>query len=252
MRRTIVFIFSLLYGAAAFAEPADSLWNRANRSYSEANYVEASALYEQILSESGESAELYFNLGNAYLKQNMIGQARLNYERALRLAPENEDILYNINFAKSLQMDKIDEVQEMFLTRWFNDAASLTSASGWSAVFFTLLALCLILLLVYFFTRGDRLRKLSFILACFALLLVAASFVLGNRRRHNQLKNDEAVIFAPAVTVKSSPNSSGSDLFIVHEGLKVKVLDNQEEWIRIILGDGKSQGWVPKSAAEVI
>ena len=252
MRYAIALIFSLLCGAATAAESADSLWNRANASYSEANYEEAGKLYEQILAESGESADLYFNLGNAYLKQNMIGQARLNYERALRLDPENPDIVYNIDYAKSMQLDKIDEIKEMFLTTWFNDAANLASASSWSAFFFCLLGVCLALLLVYFFTHSDRMRKLSFIAACFVLLLVAASFVLGNRRRHNQLKNDEAVIFAPVVTVKSAPSTSGADLFIVHEGLKVKVLDTQSDWMRIMLGDGKSQGWVPKNAAEVI
>lgn len=253
MKQFFVFIFIVLCNMpAALSQPADTLWNRANQSYQNGNYEESSALYEQILNESGESSSLYFNLGNAYLKQNMTGKARLNYERALRLDPENPDVIYNINFAKSMQMDKIEEVKEVFLSLWFNNVANVLSMTGWTIAFIGLLSLCLILLLLYFFTRSLRIRKLSFISACFVLLLVAVSFVFGNKRKYNQIKEDEAVIFAPVVTVKSSPNTSGADLFIIHEGLKVKVLDTEGNWIRIMLSDGKSQGWAPKESMEII
>jgi tetratricopeptide (TPR) repeat protein len=246
-----MFLISITFVIAGEV-PADTLWNRANSHYSNGNYQEAAHLYEQILNENGESAEIYFNLGNACFKQNLLGAAHLNYERARRLAPANPDILHNLDFVKAMQIDKIDEVQDVFITTWLDDTMNVFAGNTWSIVFLTLTVLSLLLLSFFIFSQTSRIRKLSFTAFCLFLLLSAASFYLGYRQRNQTLNRSEAIIFSTEVVVKSTPNNSGSDLFIIHEGLKVRIIDKQGNYYRIMLDDGKSQGWIPRESAEII
>jgi hypothetical protein len=247
----LVFLISAVSGIAGEI-PADTLWNRANNSYSIGNYQEAAQLYEQILNENGESAEIYFNLGNACFKQNLLGAAHLNYERARRLDPTNPDILHNLDFVKAMQIDKIDEVQDIFITTWLDDVMNIFTGNTWSTVFFTLIILSLLLLSFFLFSQTSRIRKLSFTGFCLFILLSVTSFYLGYRQRNQALNRSEAIIYSSEVVVKSTPNNSGSDLFIIHEGLKVRIIDKQGNYYRIILNDGKSQGWIPRESAEII
>jgi tetratricopeptide (TPR) repeat protein len=232
--------------------PSDTLWNSANNRYSAGDYREAAQLYEQILNEHGESAEIYYNLGNACFKQHLLGAAHLNYERARRLDPANPDILHNLDFVKAMQIDKIDEVQDIFITTWLDDVMNIFSGNQWATVFFTLLVVSLLLLSFFIFSQTAGIRKLSFAGFCLLTVLSLASFYLGYRQRNQALNRSEAIIYASEVVVKSTPNNSGSDLFIIHEGLKVRVIDKQGNYYRIILDDGKSQGWIPRESAEII
>jgi tetratricopeptide (TPR) repeat protein len=247
----LTFLISVATVSAAEI-PADTLWNRANESYSIGNYKDAAQLYEQILNEKGESAEIYFNLGNACFKQNLLGPAHLNYERARRLDPTNPDILNNLDFVRALQTDKIDEVQDLFVTSWLDNVSNIFSGNAWATVFFSLIILSLLLLSFFIFSQTSKIRKLSFSGFCLFILLSSASFYLGYRQRNQALNRSEAIIYSPEVMVKSTPNNSGSDLFIIHEGLKVKIIDKQPDYFRIILNDGKSQGWIPRKSAEII
>ncbi|MDR1339876.1 MAG: hypothetical protein LBK58_07490 [Prevotellaceae bacterium] len=253
--RFIASITAFLLSAASLiaAEiPADTLWNSANSNYSTGNYREAAQLYEQILNEKGESAEIYFNLGNACFKQNLLGPAHLNYERARRLDPTNPDILHNLDFVKAMQIDKIDEIQDMFITSWLDNLMNIFRTGVWATVFYTFIILSLLLLSVFIFSQASRARKLSFTGFCLCILLGGASFYLGYRQRTQALNRSEAIIYSSEIVVKSTPNNSGPDLFIIHEGLKVRIIDRQGNYYRIILNDGKSQGWIPRESAEII
>jgi tetratricopeptide (TPR) repeat protein len=238
--------------AVAGEIPADTLWNTANNRYSAGDYREAARLYEQILDEKGESAEVYFNLGNACFKQNLLGAAHLNYERARRLDPTNPDIRHNLDFVKAMQIDKIDVVQEIFITTWIDGVMNVFPESVWSTVFFSLTALSLLLLLFFIFSQTSKIRKLSFAGFCLFAVLTFASFCFGYRQRSQALNRSEAVVYSSEVVVKSSPGNSGSDLFVIHEGLKVRIIDRQGNYYRIMLEDGKSQGWIPRESAEII
>jgi tetratricopeptide (TPR) repeat protein len=232
--------------------PADTLWNKANNYYSVGIYQEAAQLYEQILNENGESAEIYFNLGNACFKQNLLAAAHLNYERARRLDPTSPDILHNLDFVKAMQIDKIDEVQDIFITTWLDNVMNIFTGNIWAIVFFTLIILSLLFLSFFIFSQTSRIKKLSFTGFCLFTLLSITSFYLGHRQRNQILNRSEAIIYSSEVVVKSTPNNSGSDLFIIHEGLKVRIIDKQSNYYRIILRDGKSQGWIPRESAEII
>ena len=232
--------------------PSETIWNDAGEAYVSGNYEQASLSYERILKEYGESFEVYYNLGNAYFKQNMQGPARLNYERALRLDPGNEDILHNIEFAKAMQSDRIDEIKELVFTKWLDNAAGRFSPETWATTIYALLAALLTLIMLFVFSSTTRTKKLSLLGACLLSLIMGASFFLGTRNRNLRTSNDQAIIYKPVVTVKSAPDLSGADLFIIHEGLKVKVIESQTGWIRIMLYDGKSQGWIPKESLQII
>lgn len=232
------------------AEPVDTLWNRANNLYSGGNYLEAGEIYEQILNENGESAEIYFNLGNAYFKQNKLGPAHLNYERARRLDPQNADIQYNLNFVKALQTDKIEQVQDVFLTSWLDNVTNIFSSTMWAVVFLILIAISLVMIGLSIFSKKSK--KLFFAGFCLFILLGIVSFYMGYRQRNQTLNRTEAIIYAPEVTVQSTPNNTGATLFIIHEGLKVNIIEKQGNYYRIILEDGKSQGWIPRESAEII
>ena len=251
MKKVIISVILLFTLTVVNSQPIDSLWQQGNQAYTESNFTVAAEKYEAILALGVESPDVYFNLGNAYYKQNIIGSSILNYERALRLSPDNLDVLRNLNMAKLLQLDKIEEVPEFVLSKWYSSVLQITTSNKWGIISIILFAAFLLLLMVYFFTRSYGLRKLSFITSVLALFLCVITIVFASQQRNIQLDNSQAIIFSPVVTVKGSPDAKSTDLFIIHEGLKVKIIDQIGDWYRILLSDG-NQGWAPAESMQRI
>jgi tetratricopeptide (TPR) repeat protein len=242
------YIFLLILLNPWFLQAADlkSLFEQANKAYTSQDFAKAQELYEQILGAGKESAQLYFNLGNAYFKQGDNIKAILNYERAKRLAPQNDDIDFNLKIANQFVVDNIIQLPRPFFSRWWSSLANLSSSDGWakrSVVFFVLF---LVLLGSYFFSRLLRIRKLAFYGAVLAAVISVFSFTLAYHQ-HKVIKDrTSALILCPRVTVKSAPSATGTGLFLLHEGLKVKITDKLERWSEIELPDG-NKGWVGDS-----
>jgi len=229
----------------------NDLFRQANEAYSKGDFQTAAGVYEELLKANGESATVYYNLGNSYYKLNKIAPSILNYERALLLEPGNADIRFNLEIAKLKAVDKIEPVGNFFLTDWFRDIQNLLSTDAWSVfsiICFILLITCLFL---FFFSRRIFIKKLGFY-AGIALLICV---ILGNTFAYNQkkklTKRDAAIIFAPTTTIKSSPDNSGTDLFILHEGTKVKLKSKLGDWNEIVTADG-NVGWIKNSEMMVI
>ena len=244
---TAVLLLLMLMPSSAFALSKAE----ADSSYVNENYQQAIQQYEQLL-KVGPSAELYYNLGNSYYRMENITRAVLNYERALLLSPGDEDIRFNLQLARSKTVDKIVPQSEFFLTTWYRSVVNMLSVDGWAyvAVFCLMCAICL--MLVYLFCSPVWLRKIGF----FGGLLLLVGFVMGNVFAWNQKQmidhRDGAIIMESAVTVKSTPAQNGTDLFILHEGTKVTVIDDtMDGWREVRVPDGK-QGWVETSQIEVI
>ncbi len=233
----------LIFSLNALASP-DSLFVRGNELYSRGQYDLAVEMYEQIIEEGYEAAELYFNLGNAYYKMNNIPQAILNYERAGLLDPRNEDIMFNLEKARTFVTDKIDVVPEFFVRRWIRYVYSLADSDWWAKASIVSFIILLGFLLAYLFTRNYRLKKISFWLSLLALFIAAISFVFSAKRKEYMENHPGAIIVTPTVTAKSSPNEYGTNLFILHEGAKVFVTDSVSGWNEIRLEDG-NKGWIP-------
>jgi len=239
----LIFIFSSLFSQAADLK---SLLDQANKAYSAQNFAKAQELYEQILGAGKESAQLYFNLGNACFKQGENIKAILNYERAKRLAPQNEDIDFNLKVANQFVVDNIEQLPQPFFARWWGNLANNASADGWALRSVFLFILFLVLLGTYFFSRLLRIRKLAFYSAIIAGIFVILSFSLATHQYNLKKDRTSALILCPRVNVKSAPSATGTDLFLIHEGLKVKITDSLDKWREIRLADG-NKGWVADS-----
>lgn len=224
----------------------------ADSSYVNENYQQAISQYEQLLKEGGANAELYYNLGNAYYRMDDITHAVLNYERAQLLSPGDADIRFNLQLARSKTVDKIVPQSEFFIVTWYRSVVNRLSIDGWAYASLGFLALAIILALLYLFSSPIWLRKVGFfgcgiMVCCFVLAIVFAW-----QQKHMLDHRDGAIIIESAVPVKSTPAQNGTDLFILHEGTKVSVLDNSiGDWCEIRVPDGK-QGWVEMTQIEVI
>ena len=222
----------------------------ADSSFVNGHYQEAIEQYEQLL-QQGVSAELYYNLGNAYYRTDNITKAILNYERALLLSPGDGDIRFNLQLARSKTVDKIVPESEMFFVTWYRSLVNLASVDGWAHFALVMLALAVVLLLAYLFGRQLWLRKTAFFGAVIMVLLFLLSNLFAWQQKKALVQRDGAIITDAAVTVKSTPDNTGVDLFVLHEGTKVKVEDEIKGWQKIKLPDGK-EGWVGASQLEVI
>lgn len=242
------YIFLLFIGLAFISKGADLklLMDQANKAYSDQDFAKAQELYEQILGTGHESAQLYFNLGNTFYKQGNNLRAILNYERAKRLAPRNPDIDFNLKIANQFVVDNIEQLPRPFFSRWWNTLSGFSSADGWarwSVVFFLV---SLVLLGTYFFSSKLNIRKLSFYAALFSAIITILTFSLASRQNSLLKDRSSALILCPRVSVKSAPSVTGTDLFMIHEGLKVKITDQLDKWREIELTDG-NKGWVNDS-----
>lgn len=246
-----ILFFLLVQFVTLGATAQEAVIKEAETAYTNEDYAKAAELYEGLLKTYGESAEIYYNLGNAYYKENKIAPAILNYERALLLDPGDSDIRFNLQLARQKSVDKIESVGEFFLSRWIENIQNLGAADSWAKtgiVCFILFIGCLIL---FFFSKWIHLKKIGFYLGLlFLVLVVTANIFAGNQK--DELENrTTAIVVAPTVTVKSSPDASGTDLFILHEGTKVSIKSKLGDWNEIEMEDG-NVGWMPSKDVETI
>ena len=223
----------------------------ADSAYSAGDYATAVDVYERLLTE-GESASLYYNLGNAYYKEEDMAHAILNYERALRLDPANKDIRFNLNLARSKTIDRVSEKMEIFFVRWFHNFANLLSISTWAWVAIAAFLLFICSLAMFVFGRKRGVKKLFFIFACLFLVLSLCANGIGFSQKKRLTVRDTAIVMDPSVVVRSTPSATGTELFVLHEGRKVTIKDNaMTAWKEIELEDG-NVGWIEAKSLEVI
>ena len=229
----------------------ESTLKEAEEAYAKEDYTQAIELYESVLKSYGESAMVYYNLGNAYYKAGKVAPAILNYERALLLNPGDSDSRFNLQVARQKTVDKIEPIGEFFLTRWIGTVEDVYSADGWAkwgVASFVLFIGCLVLFL---FSKWIRLKKIGFFAGiCFLLISLVAN-LFADSQQDKLLHRADAIVFASTVTVKSSPDASGTDLFILHEGTKVTIKSTLGEWSEIQLEDG-NVGWMPSKEIQQI
>ncbi len=241
----LIFSCSFLVSFAASKAEADSL-------YEKEQYRDAAAAYEAVLKNEGVAAEVYYNLGNCYYKLDEIPHAVLNYERAFLLDPGDADIRANLALARGKTVDKVVPPSEMFFVTWWRDLTNCMSMNMWAVVGIVSFVLMLLGLLVYMFVRQLVARKIGFYGAIVMLVVAIIANLAALSQHLSQTHRDTAIILAPAVTVKSSPSETSPDLFLIHEGSKVEILDaSMKEWMEVKFEEGK-QGWVPVSTLEVI
>ena len=249
--RVLLPVFYLLLTPSLLTPSSAQTKAEADSSYVRGQYQQAITQYEALLKQ-GASADLYYNLGNAYYRTENIPEAVLNYERAQLLSPGDRDIRFNLQIARSKTFDKIVPESEMFFVTWYRSLVSMMSVDGWARTALVALALTIILLLVYLFSERIWLRKAGFFGGVALLVLFVGANIFAWQQKKDLLNRKGAIIFAPAVTVKSTPAANGTDLFILHEGTKVVITDgSMKEWKEIRLADGK-EGWIESKHIRVI
>ena len=253
-RTLVVALLLTLSSAGLYASEvsSDDLWNTATTAYEEGDWATALDSYEQISELGLESAQLYYNIGNAYYRLSDYARAVLYYERALKLDPSFADAQFNLEHVNSLLQDKIETIPEFFLKEWLANLSRTMSSNAWAIVFLCLLGVTFALLLVYRLSPSIVWRRVGFFVGLFTLILMISALVFSIWQKNDYQRHDEAVVMKTVTSVKSSPTSGNStDLFILHEGTKVKVLENTGVWTNVTLSDGR-QGWMKTEDIEII
>jgi tetratricopeptide (TPR) repeat protein len=207
--------------------------------------------YESILAQEYRSAEVYFNLGNAYYKKEDISNTILNYERALKLAPHDEDIQFNLRLANLRTVGKIEAVPEFKLFTVLRNLYQQLALDTWAWLGVSFALLGSLMLIFYFRSTNPFLKKLGFFSSFLAFACMVFTLYQAQTAYTAIHFDARAVIMQPTLNVKSSPDLSGNDLFVIHEGMVVKVVDETLGWKRIKLVDG-NVGWVPGVSLEGI
>lgn len=243
----IAFLIGLFQFASASVTKAE-----ADKDYQENKFADAIEKYEAILASEGESADIYYNLGNSYYKNKNIAKAVLNYERALLMNPGDADIRFNLEMARSKTVDQVTLTSEVFIVTWVKSLTNCMSESGWGVTAIIAFLLLLAGLALYIFGNRIVFKKIGFIAAIIFLVVAVCANFFASEQKDELLNRTGAIVMSPSITVKSTPNESGTDLFVLHEGTKVYIEDNSMKgWKEIRLEDGK-KGWLPVSAIEVI
>ena len=230
----------------------DSLWNAANEAYAQERWEDAVNDYTAIAEASMESAPLWCNLGSAWYKNGNLGKAILCYERALKLDPSYEDARYNLELLNAMKLDRLESVPELILATWMKNLGRTLDSDSWAVCFLVFLVLTLAMVLLFILGSSATSRRAGFFTGVVCLLLAVASLSFSLWQKNEYMKADKAIIMKPVSSVKSSPSGdSAKDLFVLHEGTKVQVLDNVGGWSNIELSDGR-QGWLPSSDIEII
>ncbi len=248
-----IYSFSLLISSlnGCLAQDIDSIYTKGIELYSSGDFENAAMEWEKLADSGYNSAELFYNLGNAYFKLGNIPASILYYEKTLLGKPFDEDTRYNLEIARTYLVDNFESIPDLFFVRWFQMSSLAMNSAEWAMISLLTFIFCLCLFLIYLFSYKYRYKKLSFLLSVLAIFISLCSFVLSIENRNLTEKNKKAIVFSPVVTGKSSPDDSGNDLFVIHEGSKVRIEEEVGGWYEVRLSDGNI-GWIPAQTVRKI
>ncbi|MBO5958019.1 MAG: tetratricopeptide repeat protein [Bacteroidales bacterium] len=246
-RFVLLFIigFSMVFETKA-QNPEESL-RKANSLYNENAFDSALVVYKDIVEQGYSSATLYYNIGNTYYKLRNYPLAIYYYEKSLKLDPNNDDTKHNIEIAQLFLTDKIEAVPELFIKTWWNNFSNTFTLNTWSIITLVLIGLLLTCIFFYITAKTRGLKKSMFFTGILLIVLTICSFSISAKKHNYISTNNEGIVIIPTITIKSSPSNSSVDLFVLHEGSKVKILDNTDGWEKIKIANG-SIGWLPASS----
>lgn len=234
-----------------FANNHEQLLQTANNAYNNGLYDSALVTYQQVVDMGLESGELYYNMGNTYYKNNDVASAILYYEKAKKLLPNDEIIEYNLNITNSMIVDKIENIPELFYKTWWNFFYNFLGTDTWAIFALISFALLIITIGLFIISHKRSSRKLSFYIGLLFLLITIASSTLAYQKYYYNTEHKEAIVFDLSITVKSSPTQNAVDLFVIHEGTKVRIIDKIDNWVEIKIKNG-SVGWLPEKSIKEI
>lgn len=238
-----IFAFVIIISNISFASATDDLVKKGNEFYQDKQYDKAIDAYQQVIHQGYEGTSLYYNLANSYYRAGKLGLSILYYEKALKLSPGDDDVIHNLTIANTKTVDKIDAFPKFFIFQWWEGFLAIFSLAGWMHTAYIFFLLFLGSIGLYFFAKTPAMQRFSFFsgLVSILLLIIAAIPLIINLNREISVKS--GIILESTATVKLAPDQTSNDAFVVHEGLKVRELDQVENWVKIRLQDGK-EGWI--------
>jgi tetratricopeptide (TPR) repeat protein len=250
MKKTIIISLIIVLSNFAKADSLNYYFSEANNLYQKNEFAEAINLYNKILNQKQESYELYFNLGNSYFKNNQVAKSILYFEKALKLKPNDEDIKYNIQYANLYIKDDISASQSFILDRIYNNFLFLFSSNTWAIISIGLFVISLSIFIVFLFSKVKLKRKIAFFSSIF-LIIFSAITMFFSADLKNYISKPNSAIIMETVTLKGSPDNTGTDLLIINPGIKVTIKNNSNNWYEVKLPNGKV-GWINNKFVEII
>ncbi len=247
----VLLVVLMLGCGKLLAQTPEQLFETGNSQYAQNNFEEAIKNYEKVLDAGYESAALYYNLGNANYKLNRIAPSVYNYEKALTLKPNDKEIKNNLEFARNMTVDAITPLPQNTFKKWFQAVLGMFTVDGWAILTVVFLGIFTIAFITYYFTGSTSLKRLLFTTSFLALGFGLLSLSLAFQSRSYEQNRIFAIVFSPEAEIKNAPNLASEQSFVLHEGTKVRVLEQDENWAMIQLADGK-EGWVPASDLKVL
>ena len=217
----------------------ENIFSQANELYNKGIYIEAINNYKEIIKNDFHSAELYYNLGNAYYRLDSIASSVYYYEKALQLNPNDREIIDNLELINKTLVDEIDPITIPLIESILNRVSNIFYFETWGyiSIFFSFLIVALFL--SYYFANSSRVKRLTFVLLCISSIFMLVSLINGNKGYNNYINNEYAVIYSYETDLKTEPNYRSETLFMLHEGTKIQVLENYNNWIKIRLVNGQ-------------
>ncbi len=238
-------------GMQLHAQATDSLFIAGNKLYQQEKYLEALQAYQKIEKQDLESASLYFNMANIYYRSNQVAPAIYYYEKALKLAPNDKDILFNLEFANRTILDNIEPLPRSLWQKFMDGIVLRFTYETWAKTAVSLAFAFAVLFLMYHFSYSTRKKRIYFITSILSVIFVTISLFFAFRNKHHVDSTTEAIVFSTEVEVKSAPTNSSEVYFELHEGTKVHILESLDNWKKIRIADGK-MGWINATAIKEI
>ncbi|RCK72879.1 MAG: BatE [Ignavibacteriae bacterium] len=248
--KNFLFLFLILYSFVKCDE-VHQQFELANELYRKGEYEQALSKYEQIIKNGYISSDLYYNIGNVYFKLENIPAAILYYERAKRLSPNDEDIDFNLKIANLRVVDKIDPLPKIFFINWWYSISNINNSENWAIIAIIFSWISIGLFLVFRISKISIIKKSAFMSGSILLIFMMLVLSFAYTQYRYETDNTTGIIFSNNASVKSSPDEAGTDLFVIHEGVKVEILDEVGNWKKIRLADGKV-GWIVADDIQII
>jgi tetratricopeptide (TPR) repeat protein len=244
-------IFFSLFTVLLCTAQSNKLFDEATAAYNSGEYEKAIGFYTDILDDGEHSAAVYYNLGNSYYKLNKIAESIYFYEKALLLSPNDEEIKTNLSYAQNMTIDAIDTMPETGLSKLYKSVTGKLTFDQWAYLAIALMIIFVLLYILFYYANSSTLKRWSFIGSILALFICIIAIVFAFIQRSDFKDLQPAIIFAEESSIKSEPNASSQQVFVIHAGTKVNVLDQLDEWNKIKLVDGKT-GWIQKNELKLL
>lgn len=248
LKKTLLLLLLVVQIATGFTQTIDEAFGIANVAYQEKDYTTAITQYQSILQQGYQSAELHYNLGNAYYRTQQLGKAVLHYERAARLAPNDKDIKHNLSIVNAQIKDKLETLPNFFLIDWWNGLRQQLSSNTWAAIGIALFWLAMATLIVWQIGKTRTQRKWGFFIG---ITLLFISILPISLAAANTKDSEQAIVIVEEIALKSSPDELSASILLLHEGLKVNLLDKIGDWYKVRLPNG-DEGWLSNEIIEII